>query len=311
MLPGLPMIETINQFLDQMRYRKGFAQSTISAYHADITYLCAFLHKRHISSWSQTTYALLLDAISDLGERDYAQSSIARFTASWHSFFQWLYIKGLHHVDPSAKIIIRNQSRRLPKIIQEHPLIELIEMVPFDSGEHTRNRLILELLYSCGLRVSELTSLAIGNINWVDQLILIKGKGNKERQVPFGEHALDAMGRWLPYREQIVKQAKGALRQRNQLPGAPLLIGPRGGQMSRATVAQIVHETIHAHLPEGSEATPHTLRHAFATHLLQHGAPINEIQELLGHASISTTQIYTHVDEAAIAEIHRKFHPRG
>lgn len=306
------MKPTIEAFVDAMRYSRGFSPSSCSAYRTVLFALADFLSARHQKAWSGVSAADLHDYLVDLDRREYAVTTRRRNTAILRTFFDWLLDEELISRLPTENIRVGAQPRRLPKTLGEETLKELIEAVDGTDYPDLRDRAILEILYDCGLRCSELTSLQLHHLNLTDRLLRVHGKGCKERVVPFGEAAARALEAYLVARTSFAQcLRKGTLAAALRKPTAPLFLAPRGGKLSNSTVATIVHRRIHAFLPPGVQATPHTLRHAFATHLLEHGAPLLDIRDLLGHASIATTQIYTHVDQAHLRNTFERCFPRS
>ncbi|MGN0886025.1 MAG: tyrosine-type recombinase/integrase [Candidatus Spyradenecus sp.] len=305
------MKPTIEVFVDAMRYSRGFSPGSCSAYRTVLCALADFLSARGRTAWAEVSAADLRDYLADLDRREYAATTRRRNTAILRTFFDWLLDEELISKLPTENIRVGAQPRRLPNTLGERTLQELIEAVDGTDYPDVRDRAILELLYDCGLRCTELTTLQLHHLDLTRRLLRVHGKGRKERVVPFGEAADWALKAYLAARTPFAESLrKGALAAALRKPTAPLFLAPRGGMLSRSAVARIVHRRIHAFLPPGMQATPHTLRHAFATHLLEHGAPLLDIRDLLGHASIATTQIYTHVDQAHLRSTFDRCFPR-
>ncbi len=294
----------IEQFIDAMRYDRGASAHTCRAYRTDLEDLAAFLIKAGRPAWPETTREHLFAYLDHLLERGFAASSRARRIASFRGFFGWLLTENRIAANPAARIPVIRRERRLPAVIAENAIGALLGEIGGCSYEDLRDRAILELLYATGIRVSELTGLNVPDVNFDRALIRVMGKGSKERLVPFGAAAEASLRRWIEHRCALAERA--APRQ-----PAPLFINRRGQRITRSTVAVIVRERVSRRLPPGRHASPHTLRHTFATHLLAHEAPIRDIQELLGHASLATTQLYTHLDPTRLGGVHRQFHPRA
>lgn len=216
-------------------------------------------------------------------------------------FFRFLLTQKVISFDPAALLLSVRQDLRLPESLSQESVTRLLESIEPTSPLAVRDRAILEMLYACGLRVSELTGLRMENIDFEEKSLRITGKGNKTRLVPIGDKALEALNFYL-------SQARPALAGRRS--GTCVFLNNRGGELTRDRIRQISQERARqAGLYE--RVFPHLMRHSFATHLLSNGADLRVIQELLGHASISTTQIYTHVEQDRLKRLHRQFHPRG
>lgn len=305
------MRQTVELFLDAMTYERGLAPLTREAYASDLRELCSFLDARRITRWDAVRTEDLIDYLSDLRRRGYAESSLLRYSAAFKTFFGWLLSEGVIPHTPTDAFVTGKRPRRLPKDLPEATLNHLIEAVDGDTLTEVRDRAVLEVLYGCGLRCSEVLSLNLHDVDRQARLIRVRGKGRKERVVPFGPPAKQALEAYLEHRNHfIASYRKGDLLAVCSNPAAPFFLSPTGKRLNRSQIAALVHARIHAHLPAGTEATPHTLRHAFATHLLNHGAPLLDIRDLLGHASVTTTQLYTHVSNNELQEVFNRCFPR-
>ena len=309
------MQAAIADFLDAMRYDRGFTPETCAAYGADLRALLSFLQKTRRpqpTSWAQVSFEDLVAFLSDLRTREYAEASLRRHAAAFRTFFAWLLEESRIPFTPTEALQVAKAPKRLPRSLDETTLNHLIEAVNGSSPEDLRDRAILELLYGCGLRCSELLRLNLHDIDFSGALVRVYGKGRKERTVPFGPSAARAVKAYLPLRDHFARTyRKGALAADLLRPAAPLFLSPTGRRCTRTLIAAVVRRRIDTFLPPGAKATPHTLRHAFATHLLNHGAPLLDIRDLLGHASISTTQIYTHVANDRLRETFQRCFPRS
>lgn len=305
------MRHTIDLFLDAMAYERGLAPLTRDAYATDLRELCTWLEGRKITRWDAVRTEDLIDYLAGLRAREYAESSLLRYSAAFKTFFGWLLSENLIPFSPTDAFVTGKRPRRLPKDLPEATLNRLIEAVDGDSPAEVRDRAVLEVLYGCGLRCSEVLSLNLHDVDRQARLLRVHGKGRKERVVPFGPPAKQALEAYLKHRNHfIATYRKGDLLAPLSDPGAPFFLSPTGKRLDRTQIAALVHTRIHAHLPEGTEATPHTLRHAFATHLLNHGAPLLDIRDLLGHASVTTTQLYTHVSDTELQAVFKRCFPR-
>lgn len=289
----------LDRFVDSLWMESGLSAHTLAAYRADLNALAEALRKsgRSLLSASQ---ADLLNYMALRSEQVSARTS-ARSLSTLRRFYRWLVREGLVRVDPSSTIRSPRLSRTLPNALTEEEVERLLHAPDPGTAYGQRDRAMLELMYASGLRVSELISLELGQIDARLGVIRIIGKGNKERLVPVGEQALDSLRDYL---------VDGRQQLAGETASSDVFLSKRGRGMSRQAFWQIIKR--YARLADiRNQVSPHTLRHAFATHLLNHGADLRTLQMLLGHADLSTTQIYTHVATARLQELHRKHHPRG
>lgn len=306
------MRAAIQDFLDAMTYGRGFTPKTCEAYGHDLAMMCHFVQQRGRKTWAEVTLEDLVAHLHMLQRRAHAATSLKRYAAAFKTFFAWLLEEGRIAVSPTDALVSGKVPQRLPRTLDEATLNGLIEAVSGEAPLALRDRAILEVLYGCGLRCGEVLALRLHDVDFTDKRLLVHGKGRKERVVPFGPPAEKALKRYLAYRNDFAATYRKGARAADLLqPEAPLFLSPTGRRLSGATLAQMVHARIHAFLPPGVNATPHTLRHAFATHLLNHGAPLLDIRDLLGHASISTTQIYTHVSDTHLRDTFNRCFPRS
>jgi len=290
--------EMVNRFLDMLWMERGLSENTLSAYRSDLLAYARWLNQKGVR----------LGEAQDADLRDYlgsfkqpAARTLARRLSSLRRFYIYLVREGLMQHDPSARVESPRIGRPLPKSLTEAEVEALLNAPDINTSLGLRDRAMLEVLYATGLRVSELTGLTLTQINLRQGLVRIIGKGNKERLVPLGEESLDWLQRYLKEgRPDIVK---------NKTPDA-LFPNRRGEAMTRQAFWYLIKR--HAQAAGVSKAlSPHVLRHAFATHLLNHGADLRVVQMLLGHSDISTTQIYTHVARERLKSLHAQHHPRG
>jgi integrase/recombinase XerD len=292
--------EAIDRFVEALWIEDGLAANTLSAYRRDLALLAAWLE--------QGGGKMLLDA----GEIDLREYAVARHAGSaatstnrrlsvFKRFFRWALRERLATVDPTLRLAAARQPLRVPKSLSEAQVEALLAACDVDSALGLRDRTMLELMYASGLRVSELVGVKTVDVSVVDGALRVTGKGAKERLVPFGEEAHSWIGRYLA-------EARGAILGARS--SDALFVTARGGPMTRQMFWKIVKARA---LAAGITAplSPHTLRHAFATHLLNHGADLRAVQMLLGHADISTTTIYTHVARERLKALHALHHPRG
>ncbi len=308
-----PLFIAIEAFLDAMVYANGLTALTCDAYRRDLRALARAMEARGRKRWDAVTTHDLQAWFVEQSKAEYAETTQHRRAAAMRRFFLWLLDENEIPISPTDGFILGKSERlRLPKVVDEKTLNRLIEAVDGDTLEEVRDRAILEVLYGCGLRVTELCTLRLQDVDLPALHLRVTGKGRKERVVPFGRLAKSAMLRWLEMRERFIKTYRDGKRWlENTDATSPFFLSPTARAFNRSAVAQIVHARIHAFLPEGMDATPHTLRHSFATHLLDNGAPLLDIRNLLGHASIDTTQIYTHTTASSLKETFKRCFPRG
>ncbi|HKJ03933.1 MAG TPA: site-specific tyrosine recombinase XerD [Longimicrobiales bacterium] len=291
------------QFQDYLTFERGLSDRTASAYQRDLSRWAEFLEASGVGAPGDVTPAHLRDWVFTLKDRGLAPASIRRAQSAVRTYFAFLLAEGAVTADPTERLESPKLGRRLPDFLTHEEVRALLEAPDPSSALYWRDRAILELLYATGMRVSELSDLSLATLDLDEGFVTVFGKGSKERLIPVGAPALRALGRYLrdvrPESDRGKGQAKGRV-----------FLNARGGPLSRVAVWGLVKESARR---AGIEKTvsPHTLRHTFATHLLEGGADLAAVQELLGHADISTTQIYTHVDREYLRAVHRRFHPRG
>ena len=292
--------DLIARFTEMLWLEHGLSRNTLAAYRSDLTGLSRWLSR----SADKPSHQLLLQAgQADL--QDYLATrnsrSAARLLSCLRRFYGYLLREGLIDTDPSALISAPKLGRPLPNTLTESEVEALLDSPDTGTSLGLRNRAMLETLYATGLRVSELVTLTVGQLNLRQGLLRITGKGNKERLVPLGEEALT----WL---QRYQQEARRELLQRHH--SQALFVTRRGGAMTRHAFWHLIKR--YAALSGiDKNLSPHVVRHAFATHLLNHGADLRVLQMLLGHSDLSTTQIYTHVARARLKELHAQHHPRG
>jgi len=291
----------LDRFLDELWAVEGLARLTLDAYRRDLTALSNWLAARG----SALAEANRADLLAFLGARMQSGSrpkSVARWLSSQRRFYRFLVAAGLRRDDPSARIDAPSIGRPLPDSLSESQVEALLAAPRTRTPIGLRDRAMLELLYATGLRVSELVTLEQSQVNPRQGVLRVTGKGSRERLVPMGEEAGDWMARYF-------REARPEL-MRDRAPTEALFVTRRGTGMTR----QAFWYRIKQHAAAAGitvDLSPHTLRHAFATHLLDHGADLRVVQMLLGHSSLSTTQIYTHVARARLQALHARHHPRG
>ena len=292
-----------DDFLRHLRERNASAH-TIKAYTGDLDSFAAYIGSR---GWKAIDHIAIRGFLSHLYDKGLSKTSVARALAAVRSLYRWLAQEGVVEQNP-AKLV---STPRLPKKLPRVPTIEEMNFVldgkmPEIASFPERDRLMLELLYGCGIRNSELVGINLDDISMSNEAILIRGKGKKERFVPFGGSALAALGVYLPWRQQLLVTLKNAATK--TMPA--LLVNQRGGRLTTRSVGRIV-KRIAVAKGMSPEAHPHTLRHAFGTHMLEEGADLRAIQELLGHERLATTQRYTQLSVKHVMNVYDQTHPRA
>lgn len=289
----------IQDFLDSLWLEDGLSQHTLAAYRSDLNKLTRWLEK-HKSELMTASEADLLEYMAETARSGSKPRSAARTLSTIRRFYRYLVRQERLSADPSAQMVMPKIGRPLPKAISQEQVEALLQAPDITDSEGLRDRAMLELLYATGLRVSELVNLQLGQLSAQQEVLRVVGKGNKERLVPIGEEALH----WL---SQYLQSARSAiLNGRNSVYMFPTR---RSEVMRRESFWHVIKR--YAQIAGIGDLSPHTMRHAFATHLLNHGADLRVVQMLLGHSDLSTTQIYTHVARHRLQELHAKHHPRG
>ncbi|HEX9803545.1 MAG TPA: site-specific tyrosine recombinase XerD [Gammaproteobacteria bacterium] len=293
-------IVLVERFLDALWLERGLSENTLTAYRSDLLGLSQWLQGQEVELL-RAGRADLLGYLQQRVEQGAKPRSSARLLSSIRRFYRFLVRERLLSEDPSARIDAPKLGRSLPKSLTEEEVEALLAAPDPGNLLGMRDRAMLEVLYASGLRVSELVGLTLSQLNLQQGLVKVIGKGNKERLVPLGEEALG----WV---ERYLREARGLLLGASQ--SDVLFPSRRGSAMTRQAFWQLIKRYA---LQSGisKPLSPHTLRHAFATHLLNHGADLRVVQLLLGHSSLSTTQIYTHVARERLKELHARHHPRG
>ena len=283
------LIQYISEYLEYLQAERGLSQNTIDAYRRDLASFCDFLYQNdNIDDFSKIKRLNINYFIKDLHDKNYAMTSVTRKIAAIRGWFRWLFANEIISSDPSLGVELPKLIKKLPKVIS------LLEIEKILKNDLTPLELaVLELLYGAGLRVSELVNLDINNVDLSSRYVRCFGKGAKERIVPIGEKAKNAVLNYLKYRELFVKKYF--------LNTNRLFINDNGHLMTRQDVYVFIRkqgELLKKHI------SPHTLRHSFATHMLENGADLRVVQELLGHSDVSTTQLYTHVSKKRLKEVY-------
>ena len=290
----------IDQFLDWIWLESGLSAHTISAYRADLRQFSKWLETRK-STLAQSDREDILAYLSYRMEQGTQSRTVARFLSTMKRYYQFAIQQKWIEVNPVKDIVMPKTIRHLPKVISEEDVEKLLSAADTKTNYGCRDRAMLEVLYATGLRVSELVNLTLSEINLQAGIVRVTGKGNKQRLVPMGEEAIQ----WV---EKYIQQSRPQMLKKKITDA--VFLSSRGAAMTRQAFWQLIKKYA-AQVEMKSDLSPHTLRHAFATHLLNHGADLRTTQMLLGHADLSTTQIYTHVANERLKSLHAKHHPRG
>jgi integrase/recombinase XerD len=291
----------VQRFLDYMLVERGLSSHTIASYGRDIAQFVAFALEMDVESAGRVTDDLFTQFLARLRKEEYATTSVARKLAAVRAFFKFLQREGEVVSNLADAVDNPRTVKPLPKTLTEDDIIKLLSQPDLSDPNGLRDRAMIETLYATGLRVSELIGLLSNDVNLPSGFIRCIGKGSKERVVPIGEVAVELIRRYLlECRPRFLKGGRSEY----------LFLTKRGEPMSRVGFWKVIKKYAMA-AGITKQITPHVLRHSFATHLLEHGADIRSIQEMLGHASVATTQVYTHVSREHLREVYRKSHPRA
>jgi integrase/recombinase XerD len=286
----------IEEYLVSLRVERGLSANTIAAYARDLTQYVEFLDRR------EPEEDLIAEYVTKMRQHGLADSTIGRKIASIRGLHRFLVLEGFRGTDPTALIDSPRHPDPFPKALTVEEAIALVEAPGRDNPAARRDGALLEFLYGTGARVSETVGVDLGAVDLEDKVARVTGKGAKQRLVPLGGKAVDAIRAWLPDRMGLVSR---------RVKGDPLFINMRGGRLSRQAVFDIVKKHAIAADIEASRVSPHVLRHSAATHMVEAGADLRTVQEILGHATITTTQVYTRVSPAHVMQIYVEAHPRS
>ena len=303
--------QLLTQFLDHLRYERNVSAHTLRNYESDLHQFFDYLApadekgKRNEPPVAQIDHLTIREWLATLHSDQKKKTSIARKLAALRTFFQFLVREGVVESNPAKIVATPRKEKKLPKHLSIEDAIRFIETPDTATDFGKRDRAILELLYATGVRVSELVGLNLRDVDFKNKLLRVFGKRRKERIVPFGDPAAKALKDYLAVREKFLMNAPVTKRD-----AQPLILNYQGTRMSTRSVGRLIEKYIK--LCAGiHDISPHALRHSFATHLLDSGADLRDIQELLGHARLSTTQIYTHVSMEKLIEVYDKAHPKA
>lgn len=303
------MTTELGDFLNHLTYEKNVSVHTVTAYRDDLESFTRFLTEDYLTTsrdlldWTTVDHLTVRAYLAYCARRKLSRSSIARQLSALRSFFKYLMREGVVSMNPARGVATPKREKHLPAVLQSSDIDILMDQPDLSTPLGTRDRAWLELIYASGLRISELTGTNVDDLELRSRLVKVRGKGSKERIVPFGSKAAEAIHRYLEVRPELLG---GDERDED----TPLFLNYRGDRITARSVRRLFEGYIRqASLRNG--VSPHTLRHSFATHLLNAGADLRSIQELLGHASLSTTQKYTHLNDWQLIEVYRKSHPRA
>lgn len=283
-----------------LAFERGSSSHTVEAYGRDLERYVKALEEKGVTEPDDVTRPLIEEHLEHLAEEGYAPSSVERALSAIKSFHRFMLQEEMSSISPAAALPLPKKAERLPDVLSVRQALALLDQPFPKTAAGQRDRAIIEVLYGCGLRVSELTGLDVGAVSLEDEVVRVIGKGSKERLVPLMGSAHEALAEYLSdWRGELVSSRSGAA----------VFLNVRGGRISRQSVFAIVERAGRVVGIDGLH--PHTLRHSFATHMLQGGADIRIVQELLGHSSIQTTQLYTHLDRSHLRMAYLSAHPRA
>ncbi|NOX63747.1 MAG: site-specific tyrosine recombinase XerD [Chloroflexi bacterium] len=301
------MQDQVDAFLEHLQVEQGYSPNTIAAYRNDLGQFLAYLEGLGPAirprGWGNVTRDHVVGYILDMREREYSANTIARKIASIKSFFGHLRSQGEVRMNPTEQLETPKVEKHLPEIMTPEEVERLLDAPSLDTPAGKRDKAMLELLYAAGLRVSELISLNVEDVNFEEGVVRCVGKGDKERLLPVYQRALDYLSLYL-------EEGRPKFLRGNNGDQPALFLNRRGARLTRQGLWLIIKRYVEQ-ADIQTHVTPHTLRHSFATHMLRGGAGLREVQQMLGHAHISTTQIYTHVTSEHLREVYDETHPRA
>jgi integrase/recombinase XerD len=291
----------LEQFRDYLQLEGGHSANTVESYLRDLQRMATFAEGRGVHDPASVTAHLLREFVFALKDLGLSPATIRRQVSAIRTYYRFLVAEGLVPADPSDRLESPRRGRRLPPTLSVAEVEAMLQAARPDDPLAWRDRALLELGYGAGLRVSELCGLVLGDLRFDEGVVRVLGKGSKERLVPVGRNVIGTVSVYLHQVRPTLDRGKGRNRVLLNRRGAPLSRVGAWGVVKRLAAAAGVTKPV----------TPHTLRHTFATHLLEGGADLRAVQEMLGHADLSTTQIYTHVDREYLRSVHKQYHPRG
>lgn len=293
----------LKMFIEYLQIEKNSSHHTTENYEKAILHFRTFMKQQAIDGFAAVSYLLVRHYLTWLHEQSYSRRTVAKKISSLRSFYRFLNREKIVEHNPFAAASLPKKSESIPHFIYEEELVQLFGVSDLSNPLGQRNQAILELLYGTGIRVSECCQIQLKDIDFFIETILIKGKGKKERYVPIGSYAIEALNRYID-------EGRKQLLEKSSQPSSALFLNYKGGPLSARAVRNILNDlikqtTLTVHI------SPHVLRHTFATHLLNEGADLRAVQELLGHSHLSSTQIYTHVTKEHLKKIYNNTHPRA
>lgn len=296
----------LKRYMQFIKVEKGLAENSTQSYENDLKRYLSFLGREcKLSDLGGVTLQHIESFLDDLAELELSPGTIARNISSIRSFHEFAVVENFAEANPAELVDLPKKAAKLPEVLTTEEVLSIIDQADRTDNAGIRDAAILETLYATGMRVSELTGIELDNLFFEIGFIRVIGKGNKERLVPIGEHAQSSI-------EHYIEQARGQFISKNNRAKTKnkLFLNQRGGPLSRMSIWNVVNK--YAKMAEiEKNVYPHIFRHSFATHLLEGGADLRAVQEMLGHSSIMTTEIYTHVDRSLLHQIHKEFHPRA
>ncbi len=295
------MYQVVDEYINFLAVERGVSLNTLEAYSRDLNRYIAYIEEREIKDIKDISSDDVVAFLGSLRKSGLVANSVNRTLAALRGFYKYLVLQKLIEENPIANISLARVWMHLPDTLNEEEMRNLLDQPGAKNVLEIRDRAMMELLYATGIRVSELISLTINNINWQTGYLIVMGKGGKERIVPIGQVAYDCLGRY------VNKMRPGLLKGNST---TVLFLNRSGGGLTRQGFWKIVKKYAKK-AGMMKRVYPHTFRHSFATHILERGGDLRSVQVMLGHSDISTTQIYTHVTRERLKDIHRKYHPRG
>ncbi|MGX7196634.1 tyrosine recombinase XerC [Enterococcus olivae] len=292
-----------NEFFRYLLVERGYSDKTLQAYKEDMQVFFDFLENSGDSNFLDIDHRDVRVYLAELNDKEYSRNTIGRKVASLRSFYQFLLKQEVVTENPFSYIHLKKKSIKLPRFFYEKEMEALFDSVEGTEPLQQRNRALLEILYGSGLRVSECANLSLQDIDWISGVLLVNGKGSKQRYVPFGAYAQEALTIYL-------EQSRRLLMEKYHKEHEFVFVNRLGDQITPTGIEYALNQVIRKSSLD-SQIHPHMLRHTFATHLLNNGADMRTVQELLGHANLSTTQIYAHVTKESLQKNYRQFHPRA
>jgi integrase/recombinase XerC len=299
--PSATTVEkAVAKFIRALQERNA-SQHTVKAYTNDLAGFAEYVGPQE---WSDIDHVLIRGYLSQLYERGLSKTSVARSVAALRSLYKWLAQEGVVEQNPAALVATPKLPKKLPRVPTIEEVCTVLDAgMPEESAFPERDQLIFELLYGCGIRNSELIGINLDDVRWSNEIILVRGKGRKERYVPFGDSVAQAVNGYLPARKRVLEETKRGVEK-------ALLINLRGSRLTTRSVGRIVKQ-IAVSRGLSPDVHPHTLRHAFGAHMLEEGADLRAIQEMLGHERLSTTQRYTQLTVKHVMDVYDRTHPHA